>query len=300
MDSSLLTELTPTVERLTARHFDSAKEWFPHMLVPWGRGREFVAGEVWEAPDGRLDDAVRSALFVNLLTEDNLPYYTQTISRAFGATGAWGTWVRRWTAEEGRHSIVLRDYLTVTRSLDPVALERGRMTQVESGLVPQIGSPHQGLVYVALQELATRVAHHNTGKLLGDDAGYEIVKRIAADENLHYLFYRDLATAAFALDPSRMVIAAEVEVRNFEMPGTGIPDFSRHAKAIARAEIYDLRIHHDQILVPVILRHWRLEDLTGLSPDAERARDALLTRIRRIGQVARRIDERRAHAAIAN
>jgi acyl-[acyl-carrier-protein] desaturase len=33
----------------------------------------------------------------------------------FGRHAAWGEWDRRWTAEEGRHSIVIRDYLTVTR-----------------------------------------------------------------------------------------------------------------------------------------------------------------------------------------
>jgi len=28
----------------------------------------------------------------------------------FGREGAWGTWVHRWTAEEGRHAIAIRDY----------------------------------------------------------------------------------------------------------------------------------------------------------------------------------------------
>lgn len=297
--SDLLLDLTSDVERLVDRHFASSREWFPHELVPWGRGRDFTPGDAWTAPDEATSEAVRSALLVNLLTEDNLPYYTQTISGLFGEQGAWGTWVRRWTAEEGRHSIVLRDYLLVTRAIDPVAMERGRMAQLECAQVPRPFGPHHGLVYVALQELATRVAHHNTGKLLDDDAGYEILKRIAADENRHHLFYRDLATAAFAIDPSGMLIAAEEEVRNFEMPGTGIPDFDRHARAIARAGIYDLRIHHAQILVPVVLQHWRIESLDGLTPAAERARDALLARIARVGQVARRLSERRAETAVA-
>ena len=118
-----------------------------------------------------MPDSVRSSLFVNLLTEDNLPYYFRIIEQLFGRDSAWGTWVRRWTAEEGRHSIVLRDYLTVTRAIDPVGLERARMAQVECGQVPDPEPPHDGLVYVALQELATRIAHHNTGKLLDDRHG---------------------------------------------------------------------------------------------------------------------------------
>jgi acyl-[acyl-carrier-protein] desaturase len=148
-----------------------------------------------------------------------------------------------------------------------------------------------------LQELATRVAHYNTGKQLDDPAGREIMKRVAADENRHYLFYRGLADAAFELDPSGMVLAVEHEVRTFEMPGTGIVDFSHHAKAIARAGIYNFEIHHDQILVPVVLRHWNLEGLTGLSAEAERARDSVLERIERIARAGRRDAARRAIAA---
>src|ERR671913_477785 len=196
MDSestALLHELTPTVEQLLERHLASAKEWFPHEVVPWSRGRDFDPEQAWEPGDSELTlaDEVRSALFVNLLTEDNLPYYFRTIERMFGADSVWGTWARRWTAEEGRHSIVIRDYLTVTRAIDPVTLERARMTQVSDGVVPEPETPQDGFAYVALQELATRIAHHNTGKLLTDKAGYDVMKRVAADENRHYLFYRD-------------------------------------------------------------------------------------------------------------
>lgn len=296
--AALIAELEPTVEQSLERHLAGAKEWFPHELVPWSRARDYVAGEAWDAREVELDDAVRSSLLVNLLTEDNLPYYTSGITALYGNDGAWGVWVRRWTAEEGRHSIVLRDYVTVTRALDPVALERARMAQVECGQVPRPDGPQNGLVYVALQELATRVAHHNTGKLLDDPAGREIMKRVAADENRHYLFYRDLADAAFQIDPSGMLLAVEHEVRTFEMPGTGILDFSHHAKAIARAGIYDFRIHYEQILLPVVLRHWNLEALTGLTGEAERARESVLERIERIAQAGRRTAARRGTAAV--
>ena len=225
----VVTDLTPVAERLLERHLAGAKEWFPHEFVPWSRGRDFAPGEVWDENEVALDPAVRSSLFVNLLTEDNLPYYTAQISNRFGTDGAWGTWVRRWTAEEGRHSIVLRDYLTVTRTIDPVALERARMAQVECGQVPDPPTIEDSMVYVALQELATRIAHHNTGKVCSDPAAYEVMKRIASDENRHYLFYRDLCTAALERDPSTMVCAMERQVRTFEMPGTGIVDFAEHA-----------------------------------------------------------------------
>jgi acyl-[acyl-carrier-protein] desaturase len=180
-----------------------------------------------------------------------------------------------------------------------VALERARMAQVSAGQVPEPELPHDVLVYVALQELATRIAHHNTGKLIDDGVGYEVMKRVAADENRHHLFYRDLAAAALELDPSGMMMAIERQVREFEMPGTGIVDFDTHARAIARAGIYDFGIHHGQILVPVVLRQWGVEDVTGLSDEAERARDALVTRINRIGKAGRRQARKRQEAEAA-
>jgi acyl-[acyl-carrier-protein] desaturase len=295
---TVLAELEPHAGALLDRHLAASKEWFPHEYVPYGRGRDFEPGHAWTPDDSDLggsviSDAVRSALYVNLLTEDNLPYYFHHIERMFGTDGAFGTWVRRWTAEEGRHAIVIRDYLMATRAIDPVTLERGRMAQVSRGEAPEPESPLNALVYVSLQEMATRIAHRNTGRLLGDEAGFRVMARVAADENLHHLFYRDLTSAAIRLWPSEMVIAIEEVVRTFAMPGTGIPNFAHHSALIAGAGIYDVRSHHEQILVPVVLNHWRVAELTQLSAPAERARDALIRRIDRIGRLARSMATRR-------
>ena len=294
-DQSLLDSLKDTAGALFERHLTKTKEWFPHQLVPWSRGRDFVPGEEWDPDDYALPAAVRSALFVNLLTEDNLPYYFHSISHLLTEDGVWGEWNRRWTAEEHRHSIVIRDWMTVTRALAPVELERARMAQVSVGFPggANVIGTCEGVVYVTLQELATRISHRNTGRLLGDAAGAEIMTRVAADENLHFLFYRDLTTAALERDPSKVVLAIERQVRRFEMPGTGIKDFGTHAGAIAAAGIYDFAIHHDQILVPVVLRHWQLETIEGLTPEAEQARERTMRHINRIERVGRRMAERR-------
>jgi acyl-[acyl-carrier-protein] desaturase len=296
LDLTVIHELTPVAERLLERHLATVKEWFPHEFVPWSRGRDFEAGEEWDPEASPLPAAVRSALLVNLLTEDNLPYYFRTIERTFGADGAWGTWARRWTAEEGRHAMVIRDYLMVTRSIDPIGLERGRMHQGSPGVIPEPPTAADSLVYVALQELATRLSHRATGKLLNDDAGYRVMARVAADENMHFLFYRDLVSAAMEIDPSAMMLAIERQVRDFQMPGTGIPDFADHALAIAKAGIYDLRAHHDQILVPVVLRDWRVAEVEGLNEDGERARHGVIDRIERIGRAGRRMADRWAES----
>ena len=292
-DRALLEELEPTVARLLDKHISRSKEWFPHELVPWSRGRDFEPDEVWDPIEYPVPDGVRSALFLNLLTEDNLPYYYHTIQNVFG-DGAWGEWARRWTAEEGRHAIVIRDYLTVTRALDATELERARMRQVSGGITPEPQNPADTMVYVTMQELATRIAHLNTGKLLTDRAGYEVMARVAADENFHYLFYRGITDAALRLDPSMVVLAIDRQVHGFNMPGTGIADFPAHARRIAKVGIYDFAQHHDHILMPLVMRHWNIEALEGLSGEADQARERLITYVARVGSAARRLTDRRA------
>jgi acyl-[acyl-carrier-protein] desaturase len=170
------------------------------------------------------------------------------------------------------------------------------MVQVSSGVVPQLASAADGIVYVALQELATRLAHRNTGQRL-DSAGYDVMKRVAADENLHHLFYRDLVSAAIQVDPSMMVPAVERQVCGFEMPGAGIPGFARHAAAIAREGIFDVAVHHEHVLVPTVERHWHIADLVGLDDRAERARDRLRARMAKSARIAARLTQRRADRA---
>src|SRR5262245_26309556 len=273
---ALLDALEPEVARLLDRHLAAAKEWFPHEYVPWDRARSFDDAP-WQPEDSSLGEVARTALTLNLLTEDNLPYYHLALWTMFGGRGAWGEWARRWTAEEGRHSIAIRDYLVVTRAVDPVALERERMEHVSRGYYPRhLDGPLDGLVYVTLQELATRIAHRNTGAACNDPDAERLLTRVALDENLHHVFYRDLAMAALAMDPSAMMLAIRRQTLGFAMPGLELRGFRERAITIAAAGIYDLRIHHERVLCPVLLKHWRLPEVRGLSDDAERARDEVL------------------------
>ena len=141
--TELLRELDQVVVGELNRHEKVAKEWFPHDYVPWSEGRNFdglMGGDEWNEQDSGISDVARSALIVNLLTEDNLPSYHHEIALIFGRDDAWGEWVHRWTAEEGRHGIAMRDYMLVKRLVDPVALERFRMQHMSQGYV----SAHSG------------------------------------------------------------------------------------------------------------------------------------------------------------
>jgi acyl-[acyl-carrier-protein] desaturase len=293
----LLLELEPVVEANLNRHLTQATEWFPHEYVPWTEGRDYdgvLGGEAWEPSQSKLSDVARTSLIVNLLTEDNLPSYHHEIATLFGRDGAWGTWVHRWTAEEGRHGIAIRDYLLTTRSVDPVALERARMVHMSTGYAND--HPEEllhSVAYVSFQELATRISHRNTGRFSADPVCEQLLARVAQDENLHMVFYRNLLAGALELAPNETMRAITDVAVGFQMPGHGIENFGRKAVQMAVAGIYDLRIHHDEVIMPV-LRNLRVFDTTGLSGDGAKARDELGAFMATLDANATRFEERRA------
>ena len=283
-DLQLLHELEPVVETSINRHMRMRKDWNPHDYIPWSDGKNFYAlgGQDWEPEQSQLSEVARTAMIQNLLTEDNLPSYHREIAMNMGMDGAWGQWVNRWTAEENRHGIALRDYLLVTRAVDPVELEELRVEQVTRGFSP--GQNQQGdlfaeslfdsVMYVSFQELATRVSHRNTGKACDDPIADQLLQRVSADENLHMIFYRDVSAAGLDIAPNQAMGSLHRVLDNFKMPGYTVPDFRRKAVIIAVGGVYDPRIHLDDVVMP-ILRKWRIferEDFTG---EGARLRDDL-------------------------
>jgi acyl-[acyl-carrier-protein] desaturase len=293
--TQLLLELEPVVESNLNRHLTMAKEWFPHEYVPWSDGRNFngpLEGDPWTVEDSTMSDVARSALIVNLLTEDNLPSYHHEIATLFGREAAWGDWVHRWTAEEGRHGIAIRDYLLTTRAVDPVQLERLRMDHMSVGYTAQHDDMVRSLAYVSFQELATRVSHRNTGKITGDAVGDQLLARVAADENLHMVFYRNLLGAALELDPNQTMRAITDVVTTFQMPGTDIAGFQRKAVEMAIAGVYDIRQHKDDVVAPV-LRFWNVFEMEGLDADGEAARTELGNFLEELEKQALRFEDKR-------
>ena len=294
--AALLEELEPVVAVELDRHLRTAKDWYPHEYVPWSEGSDYsgpLDGQPWDPAQSQVDEVARTALVVNLLTEDNLPSYHREIDISFGRDGAWGTWVGRWTAEEARHGQVMRDYMLVTRAVDPAALEDERLAHMTAGF--RSAYPHDlqhGVAYVSFQELATRISHRNTGRHTGDPRFEALLARIAADENLHMIFYRNLLGAALELSPNQAMAAIRDVVTGFQMPGTDIPGFQRKAVEMAVAGIYDLRIHRDDVVAPV-LRFWKIWDLEGLDETGESARQEVSDFMDTLETQASRFEDKR-------
>ncbi len=121
----------------------------------------------------------------------------------------------------------------------------------------------RSLAYVSFQELATRVSHRNTGRFTDDPMADQLLARIAADENLHMIFYRNLLERGAAdLARTRRCARSPTWSRRSRCPAPASPGFQRKAVEMAIAGIYDIRQHRDDVVAPV-LRFWKVFEHRG-------------------------------------
>jgi acyl-[acyl-carrier-protein] desaturase len=271
----VLVTIEPKVAELVADHRRNTKRWYPHEVLPWGMGRDFVE-DPWSIQDCKLRPEVVLALDTNLLTEDNLPYYHAQIEQMLGKeVGIWREWNRLWTAEEAKHAETMRDYLYLVRAMDPKLMEDNRFQMMETGFDRHFGDPLEIFTYTAAQELATRVSHLRTGQKADEPMALRLMTIIARDENFHHIFYRGVVKHALDIAPELTLQALVNQLYDFEMPGKGLSNFEFRQQTIANAGIYGAREHRDMIIMPLI-KFWDIEHLTGLTPAGRKNQERLL------------------------
>lgn len=165
------------------------------------------------------------------------------------------------------------------------------MATMEAGFESDYADPAALFVYTSAQELATRVSHRNAGKLADDETAFEVMRRIAADENHHFMFYRDVVRAMMQHAPGPTVKAIFKVISDFKMPGFVIPGFLRRSVSMAKAGVYNMRIHHDRVVAP-LLRDWGIDKLDGLHGEDAEMQEKLLALPKRILRQADIIDRR--------
>ncbi|MBF6466519.1 acyl-ACP desaturase [Nocardia beijingensis] len=274
-DRELLESLAVDVELLLRKHVDVADGWQPHDFVPWDDGRNFafLGGDDWTPEQSELGETAKLALTVSVLIADNLPSYHREIGK-YLRTGAWWRWVGRWTAEENRHEITIRNYLMVTRAVDPVELERLRMEHMTKGFRRPAMHLLDVLANCAFEEAASAVRHRNTAALGENPLVTAIAERIAADDELQSVFFADLVAAALDLVPDQTVRAIADRVAGFEVPTVTLPDGRSSDAVLAEAGIYD-RAKEGELVFAPLLRRWNIFTRTDFGPDGELARDEL-------------------------
>ena len=152
--NALILELEPVVEQELRRHIDSEDLWYAHDYVPFEQGENFafLGGRDWDPSQVTLPRTVTDALEILLIIKDNLAGYHREFVFSFILEEKWGRWLGRWTAEEHLHAIALRNYLVVTREIDPAANEDVRVEHVMKGYRADGFSQIERLAFMAFFE----------------------------------------------------------------------------------------------------------------------------------------------------
>jgi acyl-[acyl-carrier-protein] desaturase len=219
--NALIVELEPVVANNMARHLDSDAPWFAHDYVPFERGENFafLGGRDWDPGQVTLPRTVTDALEILLIVKDNVSGYHRELVEHFILEDQWGRWLGRWTAEEHLHAVALREYLVVTREIDPTANEQVRMQHVMKGYRANQYSQIETLVFMAFFERAHAVFCRNLADRIDEPVLKSLVNRIARDEERHEEFFANLV--GHCLDYTRAETVAAIAARAAELGVVG-------------------------------------------------------------------------------
>ncbi|KIA65739.1 fatty acid desaturase [Nocardia vulneris] len=274
-DRELLESLELDVESTLRRHIDAADGWQPHDYVPWDDGRNFsfLGGIDWDPEQSELSEVAKLALTVSVLIADNLPSYHRELGK-YLRTGAWWRWVGRWTAEENRHEILIRNFLMVTRSVDPVELERMRMAHMTTGFRRPGMHLLDVLAACAFEEVAAAIRHRNTAALNESPMVTAIAERIARDDELQAEFFAKMVEAGFNVAPDQTMRAIADRIADFAVPSVTLADGRNSDDVLAAAGIYD-PARQDELVFKPLLQRWNVFTRTDLGTAGEKAREEL-------------------------
>ena len=238
--NALVLELEPVVEANWARHLDTEDIWFAHDYVPFDRGENFafLGGRDWDQSQATLPKAITDACEILLLLKDNLAGHHRELVDHFILEDWWGRWLGRWTAEEHLHAITLREYLVVTREVDPTANEEARVQYVMKGYRGDTYSQVETLVYMAFTERTHAVFCGNLAAQVEEPILAGLADRITRDERRHEEFFANLV--AHCLDYSRNETIAAIAARaaDLQVVGADIDAYRDKVQNVADAGIF--------------------------------------------------------------
>lgn len=240
--NALTLELEPVVAANLARYLDTADEWYAHDFVPFDQGENFafLGGRDWEPAQVTLPAEVVDALEVLLITKDNLAGYHRELVEHFILEDKWGRWLGRWTAEENLHAIAIREYLMVTRNIDPVADEQVRVAHVMRGYRGDSYTQIETLVFMALYERAHAVYLRNLEATISEPVLKNLVGRVAADEERHEEFFSNLVVHCLEHHRDQTIAAIARRAPALGVVGGDILEYrDTKLRTVADAGIFD-------------------------------------------------------------
>uniref|UniRef100_A0A7S1KKK2 Acyl-[acyl-carrier-protein] desaturase n=1 Tax=Stephanocyclus meneghinianus TaxID=29205 RepID=A0A7S1KKK2_STEMN len=266
------------------------KAWQPQDYLPDLATDDYIdqIKDLREAAAGVPDD-VFVVLVGDMVTEEALPTY-QTLLNTFegcddpiGTTDSpWARWSRGWTSEENRHGDLLNKYLYLSGKTDMRSIEVTIQHLITSGFNPGARKdPYRGFLYTSFQERATKISHGNVGKLAKEYGAKDLQKicaKIAGDEGRHEKAYQAFSTEILKRDPDGLLMEFGDMMRGqIVMPAELMTDgkdaklYENFSEVAQRLEVYTAIDYAD--IIEHLVNHWKIGELTGLSPEAEKEQE---------------------------
>lgn len=244
------------------------------------------------------------AMVGDTITEEALPTYESWLMDVEGVDNVerngWSKWVRQWTGEENRHGDVLNKYLYLSGRVNMREVEITTQHLISDGFDIGTGrDPYKNFVYTSFQELATYVSHNRVSQLAktyGDNKLSKMCKMIAGDEMRHHHAYSEFVTQIFKVDPSEMMLAFNYMMKNkITMPAGFLREsgekissaFEQFSNSAQRIGVYTANDYVD--IMQKLIDKWEIDKITGLTDEAEKARDYLMKLPARMAKVSERM-----------
>ena len=281
------------------------KIWQPTDLLPDSNNENFLE-EVKElreiSKDLPYDFWV--TLVGDTITEEALPTYESWLMDVEGVDNVerngWSKWVRHWTGEENRHGDVLNKYLYLSGRVNMKEIEQTTQHLINDGFDIGTGrDPYKNFVYTSFQELATFVSHNRVAliaKKYGEKKLFKMCNLIAGDEMRHHLAYSEFVNQIFKVDPSEMMLAFQYMMKQkITMPAVFLREsgnkissaFEAFSDSAQRIGVYTANDYVD-ILEKLNLK-WDIGNISGLTAEAEKARDYLMKLPDRMRKISERL-----------
>jgi acyl-[acyl-carrier-protein] desaturase len=284
--------------------------WQPTDFLPNAQSNTFFE-EIKEIQElsKDLNDDFWTVLVGDTITEEALPTYeswlldVDGVSQHAGQNGGdngWAKWIRAWTGEENRHGDVLNKYIYLSGRVNMREVEITTQHLIADGFdIGTARDPYKNFVYTSFQELATYISHNNVAKIARKN-GHKLLakmsKIIAGDEMRHHLAYTEFIRQIFQHDPSEMMLAFQYMMKHkIVMPAMNLRHsgeekgslFDQFAIVAQRAGVYTGFDYVD--ILKKLNAAWEIDKITGLTAEAEKARDYLMHLPDRMQRITERI-----------
>jgi acyl-[acyl-carrier-protein] desaturase len=244
------------------------------------------------------------AMVGDTITEEALPTYESWLMEVEGLDNlernGWSSWIRQWTGEENRHGDMLNKYLYLSGRVNMREVEITTQHLINDGFDIGTGrDPYKNFVYTSFQELATYVSHNRVSQIAkkyGDNKLSKMCKMIAGDEMRHHHAYSEFVNRIFQVDPSEMMLAFQYMMKQkIVMPAHFLREsgqqissaFENFSDSAQRIGVYTANDYVE--IMQKLIDKWQIDKISGLTDEAEKARDYLMKLPARMAKISERI-----------